>query len=146
MKLLLFYPQHVNKLAGNIINSLECVFLFLFPFLFLFLFLFQVLFPFFFFVKKGKFVFESHPIVLGLKMKGIVCTKLSKSFEDGVNCLEIVDLPREEVGGGCVRVEVRAVALNFFDLLMLVGKYQMKVRFLFFVFLFFVFCFLFVIG
>ena len=63
-------------------------------------------------------------------MKGIVCTKLSKTFEDGVNNLQVVDLPREEeVGGGCVRVEVRAVALNFFDLLMLVGKYQMKVCF-----------------
>mmetsp|Transcript_23551 Transcript_23551/g.36725 ORF Transcript_23551/g.36725 Transcript_23551/m.36725 type:complete len:338 (-) Transcript_23551:28-1041(-) len=59
-------------------------------------------------------------------MKGLVCTALSSSFEDAISSLSITSLPAPELVDGSVRVQVRSVALNFFDLLMLVGKYQVK--------------------
>jgi len=76
-----------------------------------------------------------------LKMyKAVVCKKLSKEIEDGINNnLEITSLPRKELPDpSCVRVQVHAAAVNFFgnvhiiqsvnfaDLLQLVGKYQYK--------------------
>lgn len=38
----------------------------------------------------------------------------------------LVDLPVEEPGPGEVRIRNRAIALNFFDLLLIAGKYQVK--------------------
>ena len=40
--------------------------------------------------------------------------------------MTLVDLPVEEPGPGEVRIRNRAIALNFFDLLLIAGKYQVK--------------------
>lgn len=54
-------------------------------------------------------------------MKACLCTSLDKSAE-----LEIVDLPDPEPGPSEVVVRVEACALNFFDTLIIRGKYQYK--------------------
>jgi NADPH2:quinone reductase len=40
--------------------------------------------------------------------------------------MKLVDIPRPEPGQGEVRIRNRAVALNFFDILQIQGKYQVK--------------------
>lgn len=56
----------------------------------------------------------------------LVVSKIAKSFEEGIASLQVVDAPREPLQPDEVRVSNRAVGLNFFDLLQLVGKYQNK--------------------
>ena len=52
-------------------------------------------------------------------MKALLCTRPGKP-ED----LTVADLPDPEAGSGEVVVRIEAVALNFFDLLIIAGKYQ----------------------
>jgi NADPH2:quinone reductase len=54
-------------------------------------------------------------------MKALLCTRPGKP-ED----LTVADLPDPEAGSGEVVVRVEAAALNFFDLLIIAGKYQYK--------------------
>ncbi|HWM83591.1 MAG TPA: NADPH:quinone oxidoreductase family protein [Pseudolabrys sp.] len=54
-------------------------------------------------------------------MKALLCTRLG-----GPDDLELQDLPAPVAGAGEVVVAVRAVALNFFDTLIIAGKYQRK--------------------
>jgi NADPH:quinone reductase len=64
-------------------------------------------------------------------MKAVVCSEITKTITEGITNLQIRDVERPECSDDCVRVRVCCVSLNFFDLLMLVGKYQMKVKFAF---------------
>jgi NADPH:quinone reductase len=57
-------------------------------------------------------------------MKAVLCTRFG-----GPDDLELADLPIPEPGAGEVAVAVKAVALNFFDTLIIAGKYQMKPAF-----------------
>lgn len=54
-------------------------------------------------------------------MKAVLCKSL-----DGPDALEVSDLPASEPGTGEVAIRVSAVALNFFDTLIVRGKYQTK--------------------
>lgn len=54
-------------------------------------------------------------------MKALCCKTL-----DGPNSLSIEDIDTPEVGAGMVRVAVHAAALNFPDVLITQGKYQIK--------------------
>jgi NADPH2:quinone reductase len=54
-------------------------------------------------------------------MKAVVATKFC-----GPDELEMIDLPDPVAGPGEVVVAIKAAALNFFDLLMIAGKYQRK--------------------
>ena len=54
-------------------------------------------------------------------MKAIVCTHFGTPEE-----LEFVDIPEPQPGPGEVVVRIKAAALNFFDLLIIAGKYQNK--------------------
>ena len=57
-------------------------------------------------------------------MKAVLCTRFG-----GPDDLELADLPAPEPGAGEVAVGVKAAALNFFDTLIIAGKYQMKPAF-----------------
>jgi NADPH:quinone reductase len=57
-------------------------------------------------------------------MKAILCTRFG-----GPDDLELAELPDPEPGSGEVAVAVKAAALNFFDTLIIAGKYQMKPAF-----------------
>jgi NADPH2:quinone reductase len=52
-------------------------------------------------------------------MKAVLCKSL-----DGPDALEVADLPEPQPGEGEVAIRVSAVSLNFFDTLMVRGKYQ----------------------
>ena len=54
-------------------------------------------------------------------MKALLCTQPGKP-ED----LTVADLPDPQAGPGEAVVRVESVALNFFDLLIIAGKYQYK--------------------
>ena len=54
-------------------------------------------------------------------MKAILCTRFG-----GPDDLEFKDLPDPAAGAGEVVVAVKAAALNFFDTLIIAGKYQHK--------------------
>lgn len=54
-------------------------------------------------------------------MKAIVCRELGPP-----SVLKLEDLPSPELASGAVRVRVRAAALNFPDVLMVAGGYQLK--------------------
>jgi NADPH2:quinone reductase len=54
-------------------------------------------------------------------MKAILCTHFCTPDE-----LELADIPQPVAGPGEVVVRVKAAALNFFDLLIIAGKYQVK--------------------
>ena len=54
-------------------------------------------------------------------MKAIICSRYG-----GPDDLELRDLPAPQAGGGEVVVKVAAAALNFFDTLLIAGKYQLK--------------------
>ncbi len=54
-------------------------------------------------------------------MKAIVCKEFT-SFKD----LQLLDMPAPEAKAGQVVVDVKAAGLNFPDLLLIAGKYQMK--------------------
>ena len=54
-------------------------------------------------------------------MKAVLCTHYGTPEE-----LELADIPQPTAGAGEVVVRVKAAALNFFDLLIIAGKYQVK--------------------
>jgi NADPH2:quinone reductase len=54
-------------------------------------------------------------------MKAILCTRLG-----GPDELEFKELPEPSAGAGEVVVDVKAAALNFFDTLIIAGKYQSR--------------------
>ena len=54
-------------------------------------------------------------------MKAILCTRFG-----GPDDLELKDIPEPVAGAGEVVVAVKAAALNFFDTLIIAGKYQVK--------------------
>ena len=54
-------------------------------------------------------------------MKAILCTRYCTPDE-----LELADIPQPTAGPGEALVRVKAAALNFFDLLIIAGKYQVK--------------------
>ena len=54
-------------------------------------------------------------------MKAILCTRFG-----GPDDLEYGDLPDPQPGSGEVVVAIKAAALNFFDTLIIAGKYQFK--------------------
>ncbi|HWV53747.1 NADPH:quinone oxidoreductase family protein [Pseudorhodoplanes sp.] len=54
-------------------------------------------------------------------MKAIICRRYGTADD-----LELYDLPEPEAGEGEVVVKVAAAALNFFDTLLIAGKYQVK--------------------
>jgi NADPH:quinone reductase len=54
-------------------------------------------------------------------MKAVLCTRFA-----GPDALEVADLPDPVAGPGEAVVRVEAVGLNFFDTLIIVGKYQTK--------------------
>ena len=54
-------------------------------------------------------------------MKAILCTHFG-----GPDELEFKDLPDPSPGSGEVVVAVKSAALNFFDTLIIAGKYQLK--------------------
>src|SRR4051812_9622857 len=57
-------------------------------------------------------------------MKAILCTRFG-----GPDDLEVADLPDPMPGKGEVVVAIKAAALNFFDTLIIAGKYQVKPAF-----------------
>ena len=57
-------------------------------------------------------------------MKALVCSSLTDDFAD--IRVEDVDLP--EPGFGEVRIRIRATSLNFPDILLCQGKYQLKLE------------------
>src|SRR6516164_3354874 len=57
-------------------------------------------------------------------MKAVLCTRFG-----GPNDLELQELPDLAPGPGEAAVAVKAAALNFFDTLMIAGKYQLKPAF-----------------
>ncbi|MGE3990567.1 NADPH:quinone oxidoreductase family protein [Pseudorhodoplanes sp.] len=54
-------------------------------------------------------------------MKAVICSRYGTPDE-----LELRDLPEPDAGAGEVVVKVAAAALNFFDTLLIAGKYQVK--------------------
>jgi NADPH:quinone reductase len=54
-------------------------------------------------------------------MKAILCTHFGTPEE-----LELADIPPPAAGPGEAVVRIKAAALNFFDLLIIAGKYQHK--------------------
>src|ERR1700722_15117982 len=54
-------------------------------------------------------------------MKAVLCTHFCKPEE-----LEFADIPSPKAGSGETLVRVKAAALNFFDTLIIAGKYQQK--------------------
>ena len=54
-------------------------------------------------------------------MKAVLCTRFGTPDE-----LELADIPEPKAGPGEAIVAVKAAALNFFDLLIIAGKYQHK--------------------
>src|SRR5262249_50295552 len=54
-------------------------------------------------------------------MKALLCTRLG-----GPDALELADVPDPVAGPGEAVVRVEAAALNFFDTLIIAGKYQAK--------------------
>jgi NADPH2:quinone reductase len=54
-------------------------------------------------------------------MKAVLCSRFG-----GPDDLEIMDIPPPVAGAGEAVVAVRAAALNFFDTLLIAGKYQLK--------------------
>lgn len=54
-------------------------------------------------------------------MRAVLCTRFG-----GPDDLELVDTPEPEPGDGEALVDVKAAALNFYDTLMIAGRYQTK--------------------
>jgi NADPH2:quinone reductase len=61
-----------------------------------------------------------------MSYRGVCVSKISKTFQEGIEALTIEQFPRRELKKGEVRIRVHSAALNYFDLLMLVGRYQTK--------------------
>jgi hypothetical protein len=62
-----------------------------------------------------------------MSKSSIVLTKLSSTMEEGIANLKLVEQPRKkQLGPKEVRIAIDVAALNYFDLLILMGRYQMK--------------------
>jgi len=61
-----------------------------------------------------------------MTFRALGVTKLAQSFDEGIANLKIISMQREPLKPNQVRVRVYAAALNYFDLLMFVGRYQYK--------------------
>src|ERR1700759_5470680 len=57
-------------------------------------------------------------------MKAVLCTHFGTPDD-----LEIADIPEPKAGPGEAVIAIKAAALNFFDLLIIAGKYQYKPEF-----------------
>lgn len=81
-------------------------------------------------VSRGQKIVNRHVhAVYNITMstyRAIEAPSLSKSFDEGIQKLRLVTKVRAPLKPNDVRVKVVAAAVNFFDLLMLVGKYQAK--------------------
>jgi len=58
--------------------------------------------------------------------KGVVVNKIAGTIPEGISNLSVQTLHRNKLGDKDVRIKVYATALNYFDLLLLIGKYQLK--------------------
>lgn len=59
-------------------------------------------------------------------MSGWICNKIAQSFDDAITSVSWENIPRKPLGPSEVRVKVAAFGLNFFDLLAMCGRYQIK--------------------
>lgn len=57
-------------------------------------------------------------------MRALVCQRIAEDFSG----IEVREVPKPEPGAGEVRVRVRAASVNFPDLLITQGKYQLKLE------------------
>src|ERR1700730_6767739 len=64
---------------------------------------------------------SEQPNSAGPKVKAILCTRLG-----GPDDLVLADLPAPGAGAGEGVVSIKAVGLNFYDTLIIAGKYQTK--------------------
>src|ERR1700693_2314900 len=64
---------------------------------------------------------QPNPIRTVLDVKAILCTRLG-----GPDALELVELPMPVAAAGEAVVSIKAVGLNFYDTLIIAGKYQTK--------------------
>jgi NADPH2:quinone reductase len=64
--------------------------------------------------------------VPGKSYRAVRLVKIEKTMEAGIAGLEMHTLPCESLGSTEVRVQVHASAMNYFDLLQTVGRYQYK--------------------
>jgi NADPH2:quinone reductase len=58
--------------------------------------------------------------------QGIQLPKISKTIEEGINTLQLVNVPRASLEPNQVRISVYASCLNYYDLLILINRYQFK--------------------
>merc|ERR1711865_238062 len=58
--------------------------------------------------------------------KALVVEKLASSAEEGIAGIKLLDLPREDLDDGELRVSVKSASINFPEILMMQGKYQYK--------------------
>src|SRR4051794_690611 len=58
--------------------------------------------------------------------QAIQITSISKSIPEGIAALSLRTLPRPPLSPNEVRIQIHASALNYFDLLLLIGRYQYK--------------------
>mmetsp|Transcript_122293 Transcript_122293/g.351317 ORF Transcript_122293/g.351317 Transcript_122293/m.351317 type:complete len:348 (-) Transcript_122293:114-1157(-) len=59
--------------------------------------------------------------------RAAVCERIAASAKEGIEAAALRELPRQEkLDAGQIRIDVRAAALNFPELLMLQNKYQFK--------------------
>src|SRR5579864_7275217 len=64
---------------------------------------------------------SARPGMTGPLMKAVLCTHFGTADE-----LELAYIPEPQAGPGEAVVRVKAAALNFFDTLLIAGKYQFK--------------------
>src|SRR5580704_3473391 len=64
---------------------------------------------------------SARPAMTAALMKAILCTHFGTADE-----LELADIAEPQAGPGEAVVRVKAAALNFFDTLIVAGKYQYK--------------------
>lgn len=60
--------------------------------------------------------------------KAIQVVKLSETVPQGINALSINEVQRKKLSGSALRIKVHSSATNFFDLLIMIGRYQHKPR------------------
>ena len=64
-----------------------------------------------------------------MSYRALESPSLAKTFDEGIQNLHVVEKTRVPLLPNEVRIQVKAASVNFFDLLMLVGKYQIKPNF-----------------
>eukprot|EP01130_Rhizamoeba_saxonica_P018118 TRINITY_DN8980_c0_g1_i2.p1 TRINITY_DN8980_c0_g1~~TRINITY_DN8980_c0_g1_i2.p1 ORF type:complete len:244 (-),score=57.40 TRINITY_DN8980_c0_g1_i2:355-1086(-) len=58
--------------------------------------------------------------------RAIQCVKIQDDIDTAIESLSLGTITQKQLGPNEIRVDVHASSLNYFDLLMLVGRYQMK--------------------